>query len=207
MSGPGFRLETEDDHGPRPISCQRCREGPTRQSARGTARRAPGGLRRDAARARSRPHADFDPLDGGTSAQALFLFEKPGPKAACSGFISRNNNDQTAENTFRFMEQAGIPRKLTCIWNVIPGWNGSLKVTSEELRSGVASLPDLFELVPDLKVVMLVGRRAERAKPLLEGRGLPVLSSCHPSPKNYALAREKWLAIPSQWTQVQSYIA
>lgn len=150
---------------------------------------------------------DFDPLDGGTSAQALFLFEKPGPKAASSGFISRNNNDQTAETTFRFMVQAGIPRKLTCLWNVIPGWNGSVKVTSEEFRLGVACLRDLFELIPNLKVVMLVGRKAERARHLLEGRGLPVLSSCHPSPKNYALAREKWLAIPAQWAKVHPYLA
>jgi hypothetical protein len=42
----------------------------------------------------------FDPLDGGIKAEALFLFEKPGPQAAGSGFISRNNDDPTAENTF-----------------------------------------------------------------------------------------------------------
>ena len=41
---------------------------------------------------------DFDPLDGGIQARALFLFEKPGPmtsesgKRAGSGFVSRNNN-------------------------------------------------------------------------------------------------------------------
>jgi len=38
---------------------------------------------------------DFDPLDGGDNARALFLFEKPGPKTSeaqgGSGFISRNN--------------------------------------------------------------------------------------------------------------------
>ena len=40
-----------------------------------------------------------------------------------SGFISRNNNDPTAEAIFQFMEQAGIDRKLTLIWNAIRGWN------------------------------------------------------------------------------------
>jgi hypothetical protein len=46
---------------------------------------------------------DFDPLDGGGDARALFLFEKPGPMTAesgrrpGSGFISRDNDDPTAE--------------------------------------------------------------------------------------------------------------
>ena len=37
---------------------------------------------------------DFDPLDGGVEARALFLFEKPGRMTAGqsgSGFISRDN--------------------------------------------------------------------------------------------------------------------
>jgi hypothetical protein len=59
---------------------------------------------------------EFDPLDGGVDAQILFLFEKPGPMTARagrrigSGFISRNNDDRTAEATYKFMCQAGIPR-------------------------------------------------------------------------------------------------
>src|SRR5947207_12163253 len=68
---------------------------------------------------------DFDPLDGGIDARALFLFEKPGPMTAgasdaCgrsgSGFISRNNDDPTAEASFAFMQEAGIPRLLTVSW-------------------------------------------------------------------------------------------
>jgi hypothetical protein len=79
---------------------------------------------------------EFDPLDGGVNAQVLFLFEKPGPmtaEAGGSGFISRNNDDPTAEATFHFMEQAGIPRELTITWNVIPWWNGTRNVTGQEL--------------------------------------------------------------------------
>lgn len=41
---------------------------------------------------------DFDPLDGGTAAHVLFLLEAPGPKAVISGFVSRNNPDETARN-------------------------------------------------------------------------------------------------------------
>jgi hypothetical protein len=42
-----------------------------------------------------------------------------------SGFISRNNDDPTAEATMGFMEKAGIPHTLTVSWNVIPWWNGT----------------------------------------------------------------------------------
>src|ERR1700733_350011 len=57
---------------------------------------------------------DFDPLDGGVNARVLFLFEKPGPMTADgsafsgsgSGFISRNNDDPTAEATIAFMGKA-----------------------------------------------------------------------------------------------------
>jgi len=42
----------------------------------------------------------FDPLDGGVDAKALFLLEAPGPKAIRSGFISRNNPDETAKNFY-----------------------------------------------------------------------------------------------------------
>lgn len=52
---------------------------------------------------------DFDPLDGGVDADLLFLFEKPGPMTSIagggSGFISRDNDDPSAEATFRFTEQ------------------------------------------------------------------------------------------------------
>src|SRR5258705_7617442 len=92
---------------------------------------------------------EFDPLDGGINARALFLFEKPGPmtvgenntrKRSGSGFISRNNDDPTAEASFAFMQLAGIPRKLTVSWNVIPWWNGTRKVTEPELRDGLVCL-------------------------------------------------------------------
>ena len=87
----------------------------------------------------------FDPMDGGINAKVLFLLEKPGPKTfndpefekPGSGFISRNNNDPTAEATFNFMEQAQIPRDATVIWNVIPGWNGEIKYFEQERQRGV----------------------------------------------------------------------
>jgi len=54
---------------------------------------------------------NFDPLDGGINAEFVFLFEKPGPKTDStnggSGFISRDNNDETAKSVFEFMNRIG----------------------------------------------------------------------------------------------------
>jgi hypothetical protein len=155
---------------------------------------------------------DFDPLDGGIEAQALFLFEKPGPMAAGSGerpgsgFISRNNDDATAHATFEFMRQAGIPRKLTVIWNLIPAWNGTRTVTTQEVRHGVESVVELVKLLPQLSVVVMVGRSAGRAKPYLATTDLALIHSYHPSPIVKAASRQKWEMIPLQWAKVMTIV-
>lgn len=147
---------------------------------------------------------EFDHLDGGVNASILFLFEKPGPMTAegeGSGYISRNNDDPTAEATFGLMRQAGIPRKLTLLWNAVPWWNGTRKITAEELKQGVACVRELISLVPDLRAVVLVGGKAARAKPLLESCGLALFSSDHPSPIVRASRPERWKAIPEHWAR------
>lgn len=97
---------------------------------------------------------NLDPLDGGVEARILFLFEKPGPKTSVNGgdpgFITRNNNDDTAAATLAFMEVGGIARKDTVTWNAIPGWNGVIEPTVVELRAGAAMLSELFDELPKL---------------------------------------------------------
>ncbi len=155
---------------------------------------------------------EFDPLDGGVEAQVLFLFEKPGPmtaesgKRAGSGFISRNNNDPTAEATFKFMEQAGIPRKKTVIWNVVPWWNGLRKVTAQELREGITCVGALVKLLPALTAVVMVGDKAARARPYLETTKLDLIDSYHPSPLVRAKYPAKWAAIPFEWAQAMTKV-
>jgi hypothetical protein len=157
---------------------------------------------------------EFDPLDGGVEAQVLFLFEKPGPmtaerggsKRSGSGFISRNNDDPTAEATFRFMEQAGIARRLTVTWNVIPWWNYTRKVTGQELREGTACVNELISLLPELRAVVLVGKRAAEAERYLRTTDLPLLASDHPSPLVRAKFPERWNAIPLEWAKVRRFL-
>jgi uracil-DNA glycosylase len=150
---------------------------------------------------------NFDPLDGGVCADILFLFEKPGPMTSTaekgSGFISQNNNDPTAEATFAFMREAGIPRKRAVIWNVVPGWNGTRKLTAAELHAGVKALGDLLPLLPKLRSIILVGQKAQRALALVTPLGLRVVVSAHPSPLVRASQPSKWRAIPLAWAQAK----
>jgi len=153
---------------------------------------------------------EFDPFDGGIHAQALFLFEKPGPKTANelgSGFISRNNDDPSAEATFNFMQRAQIPRKLTVTWNVIPWWNGTRAITRDELKGGIACLHELIALLPNLKAVVLVGNKAAKARPLLADQShLALFTSAHPSPLVRASQPAKWNAIPTEWAKIHSVL-
>jgi uracil-DNA glycosylase len=168
-----------------------------------------------AAKLRKRGHGDvpdFDPLDGGVNARILFLFEKPGPMTAKggtrrgSGFISRNNDDPTAEATFNFMKRAGIPRKVTVTWNLIPGWNGTRKVTGQELRDGLSCLEELILLLPKLRAVVLVGKLAAKAEARLKANHphLKALNSAHPSPFVRASNRELWESIPHKWAKTMN---
>lgn len=150
---------------------------------------------------------EFDPLDGGVDADLLFLLEKPGPmtspkaKAAGSGFISRNNDDPTAEAIFAFMQQAGVARKRVVLWNVIPGWNGTIKIRAAELRAGVEALADLLKLLPKLKAVVLVGGQARRAAKQVQALNLRVFTSAHPSRRVRNRYRAMWERIPCQWAE------
>ena len=89
---------------------------------------------------------DFDPLNGGTDAQILFLFEKPGPLAASSGFISRNNDDPTAQATFDFTEKAALKPSQYVIWNTVPWWNDTRRLNAAEMKAGLECAEALLGL-------------------------------------------------------------
>ncbi|WP_210526244.1 uracil-DNA glycosylase family protein [Rubellimicrobium arenae] len=141
---------------------------------------------------------DMDPLDGGTAARVLLLLEKPGPQAARTGFVSRDNPSPTSAAIRAFLDQAGLARRDTLIWNSIPAWNGTIRVTGAELARGAAELPPLLSLLPRLDTVILVGRRAQRLEGLLPAP-LRVLASAHPSPQVRAAFPDRWRAIPDIW--------
>jgi hypothetical protein len=157
---------------------------------------------------------EFDPLDGGVNAQVLFLFEKPGPMTANegkrpgSGFISRNNDDPTAEATFHFMQRAGIPRRVTVTWNLIPWWNDTRKITRQELDDGLECLKELIDLLPNVRAVVMVGQNAAKAESYLRANrpNLCLFISAHPSPLVRAKFPERWNEIPAEWAKVMLVI-
>jgi hypothetical protein len=130
----------------------------------------------------------FDPLDGGINAKCLFLFEAPGPRAVYSGFISRNNPDESAKNFFELNHQASLPRELTISWNVVPWYIGTgtkiRPANKNDIDGGKKYLQDLLSLLPNLRIIVLGGRKAQKAEILITA-GYPditLMKMPHPSP-------------------------
>ena len=158
--------------------------------------------------ARLRGHGevpDVDPLDAGVAARLLLLLEKPGPKTSParggSGFVSADNDDPTAAAAWGFLRAAGIARGDLLIWNTVPWWNGTIRFTTAERHAGLATLPVLLDLLPRLEVVILAGRQAQTARPILSGRPLRLHASAHPSPQVRAANPARWREIPGQWRE------
>ncbi len=130
----------------------------------------------------------FDPWDGGVNAECLFLLEAPGGNAVASNFISRNNNDETAKNFFSLNCEAGLSRKNTITWNIIPWYIGTERkikaANNKDITDGIPHLIRLLALLPNLRVVVLLGRKAERAESYFFNTKpeLKILRSPHPSP-------------------------
>lgn len=131
---------------------------------------------------------DFDPLDGGVDAEVLFLLEAPGPKARDSGFISRNNADETAKNFFLLNEEAGIDRRRTAIWNSVPWYIGSGTKIRSAKRDDVLEanewLEQLLTMLHKLRFVVFVGQKALHAMQVVRSSrpDVDVLAMPHPSP-------------------------
>ncbi|MBP1805400.1 uracil-DNA glycosylase family protein [Rubellimicrobium aerolatum] len=143
---------------------------------------------------------DMDPLDGGTAARVLLLLEKPGLQVTRTGFVSRDNPSPTSAAIRAFLAQAGLPRGQTILWNTIPAWNGTTRVTGDELARGRAELAAVLALLPALDTVILAGRRAQAAAPDLPPH-LRLIRSAHPSPQVRAAFPDRWAAIPSLWAR------
>lgn len=139
--------------------------------------------------ARHGPTPHVDPLDGGTTARILLLLETPGPSGSAPRFVSRDNPTGTARNLTRFLAAAGIDRRQTLLWNAVP-WiihaEGARNRAPRpaEITAGLALLPGLLNLLPNLRAVVLAGRVAQRAdtklreiRPALSRIAMP-----HPSP-------------------------
>ena len=143
-------------------------------------------LRQEMGSAYGIPH--FDPLDGGINARVLFLLEAPGAKAVSSGFVSRNNPDETARNFFELNIAAGIARTDTVCWNVVPWYIGTgtkiRPARHDDIRQALGSLRRLLTLLPNVRIVALVGNKSASLASEVVGMfpDSRVIATPHPSP-------------------------
>ncbi len=97
----------------------------------------------------------FDPDGAGTTARVLFLLENPGRRATSargSGFISADNDDDTAANFFRLRDQASLPRDRLVAWNVVPWYQPdgerTANVTWQDVAEALLWLVRVVQLLP-----------------------------------------------------------
>lgn len=145
----------------------------------------------------------FDPDDGGINARVLLLLEAPGPRALGtdsprpasrgSGFISATNNDPTARITLACRTEAGLTADQCVHWNAVPWYIGDgtriRPATTADLVAALPATRELLGLLPDLRVVVLLGNKAQDAWPRLTTRypstvRISVLPCPHPAPRS-----------------------
>ncbi len=139
----------------------------------------------------------FDPDDGRVKTRILILGEAPGaratgtdsprPAAGGSGFVSADNDDQTAADAWALLREAGLGRNEVVTWNIVPWYVGDgtriRPVTVADLDEAYAPLRELIALLPELRVVLLYGRAAAKGWTRL-GIDVPAVEAPHPSPRN-----------------------
>ncbi|HXK34084.1 MAG TPA: uracil-DNA glycosylase [Dehalococcoidia bacterium] len=128
----------------------------------------------DALRA-EHPHAWIpyvDPTEAGVEARILRLMEAPGPGAVAerggSGFVSADNDDPSALNSWTLLREAGIDRCHELIsWNAVPWYVGTptriAHPSVADIRNALPALVRFLDLLPHLRVVVLLGRKSQRA--------------------------------------------
>ncbi len=143
----------------------------------------------------------FDPESGGRHAEVLLLFEAPGARAVGSGpvrpnrpgsgFISPDNNDDSAAAVFELESEAGLPRARVLHWNIVPWYVGDgtkiRPVNKADRMEAAPWLGELLELLTDLRVVVLCGEAAQRGWDEYAGArptDLWIVRCPHPSPVN-----------------------
>lgn len=131
-----------------------------------------------------------DPNDGGVESRILVLLEAPGPQAAfTTGFVSRNNPDESAANFLSIFDGAGLHRGDTVVWNIVPWYLGDgARITpaaANDVEAARDLLFDFMSLCTRLRAVVLMGKAAQRAEATIAASRpeLEIIKTPHPSPQ------------------------
>lgn len=131
----------------------------------------------------------FDPFDGGDRARLLILLQSPARRGTDPRFVSRDNPTPTQANLRGFLAEAGIARRDTVLWNLVP-WvldpdlSRNRAPTRTEIAEGLQSLSCLLPLLGRFRVVLAAGRVAARSAPVVAGArpDAAFFEMPHPSP-------------------------
>jgi hypothetical protein len=135
----------------------------------------------------------FDPLDGGSEAQVLILLESPTRSGPCPRFASRDNRGPTQVNLKQCLEQSGLPREDSVLWNAYPwlpekfGAHRTLPIAS--ITKGLRALPCVLKMLPNIKIAVLAGSLAQQAAPVIRRyiSCIKIIETFHPSPKSLSV--------------------
>lgn len=143
-----------------------------------------------------------DPCDGGVEAELLILFHSAAGAALETGFVSIDNPDAMAGHMTSFLAEAGIDRKRILIWNVVPWRVDKGEPSQADLDAAEPWLLGLLELLPRLRVTLLLGVAAHRAEPIVRAHASGrVINTWMPHPRNQGLHAEKWAEIAAAFGQ------
>jgi uracil-DNA glycosylase len=124
---------------------------------------------------------DVDPGGPGPMARLLLVLKTPGAQGALlTGLLSpTKNEDATARNLRKFMDIADLEEDICLFWNAVPWDIGERRsVTNGELERGAEYLSTLAGMMPEIGVVVAMGRDAQRA---CELAGVNAIRTCNPS--------------------------
>jgi hypothetical protein len=137
------------------------------------------------------------PMYGGVDARLLTVVTSPGRQARAApggtGFLCIENPDRAAATVKRLMSEAAIDARQMTPWNACPWFTDSPRPTAAELEARVEPWVQLIRLLPDLRVMMLMGgdaqnawRRVRRRHPdLLPETDVKIICTYSPGPQAF----------------------
>jgi hypothetical protein len=108
---------------------------------------------------------DFDPVSAGVEAEILVILQAPiAGESEEGGFVSVDNDDQTAANLWQALDEAGLDQRDVLLWNIVPWYReGGEAPTPADLGRGAGAVRELLRELYRRRVVVLAGAKAKQA--------------------------------------------